>query len=122
MTTILFFYGKFVAASLMLLALYWGVLRGRASYRQIRLYLLLVPVVSLMMSIPRFEVWRPSPTVVEVEAEDVNIDLTTEIPSTLQTVKAVTATYVDGQTMRFTLPRALPLFPFCCCWPLSLIY
>ena len=97
MTTILFFYGKFVAASLMLLALYWGVLRGRASYRQIRLYLLLVPVVSLMMSIPRYEVWRPSPTVVEVEAEDVNIGLTTEIPSTLQAVKAVTATYVDGQ-------------------------
>ncbi len=96
MTTLLFFYGKFLLASFFLLALYWGVLRGRASYKQSRLYLLSLPVFSLLMSVPRFEVYRPQPTVVEVEAEAAEISVTYEIPSVLPAVKAVSSAYIDG--------------------------
>ena len=92
MTAILFFYGKFLVASLMLVALYWGLLRQRASYRQSRLYLLLLPVVSLLMSGPRLEIYRPTPTVVEVAAENVSVG---EMPSTLQAVEAVSHVYMD---------------------------
>ncbi|MBQ9363089.1 MAG: M56 family metallopeptidase [Bacteroidaceae bacterium] len=66
MIALLTFYGKFLAASAVLLALYWVVLRDRASYRVSRLYLLLLPVASLLLSGPRLEVYRPQPTVVEV--------------------------------------------------------
>ena len=97
MTAIMFFYGKFLLASLMLLALYWGLLRQRASYRQSRLYLLLLPVVSLLMSAPRLEVWRPAPTVVEVAAEDASVGLSREMPSTLQAVEAVGHVYIDDK-------------------------
>ena len=97
MTTLLFFYGKFVAASLMLLALYWGALRGRASYKQSRLYLLLLPIVSLMMSFPRFEVYRPAPKVVEVAAEVSKTDVAIKNSSKLHSMKTVAVSYMDGQ-------------------------
>lgn len=97
MTAIMFFYGKFLMASLMLMTLYWGLLRQRASYRQSRLYLLLLPVVSLLMSGPRLEIYRPAPMVVEVEAEDVSVGVNREMSSTLQAVKAVGHAYIDDK-------------------------
>jgi len=95
MMTLLIFYGKFLAASLMLLAFYQGVLRGRVSYMLPRLYLLLLPVASLLMSWPRLEVYRPAPRVIEVEAEAASVQLPRETPSVLQAVEDVSHVYID---------------------------
>ncbi|MBQ9640906.1 MAG: hypothetical protein IJV06_12675 [Bacteroidaceae bacterium] len=57
MMALLTFYGKFLAASAVLLTLYWVLLRERVSYRWARLYLLLLPLVSLLLSGPRLEVY-----------------------------------------------------------------
>jgi len=96
MTTLMIFYGKFLAASLLLLAFYMGVLRVRVSYAQARLYLLLLPMVSLLMSCPRLEVWRPAPTVVEVEAEPSGPLAAGGSTSVLQAAETVVKAQLDG--------------------------
>lgn len=58
---------KFVASAALLFAFYRIVLRGKASYSVSRVYLLLLPVVSLMMSVLSFEVYTPAAT--EIFAE-----------------------------------------------------
>ena len=58
---------KFVASAALLFAFYRIVLRGKASYTVSRAYLLLLPVVSLLMSVLSFEVYTPAAT--EIIAE-----------------------------------------------------
>ena len=50
METTLIIIGKLIASSALLYAFYWLVLRNRATYTLARLYLLLIPIVSLTMS------------------------------------------------------------------------
>ena len=50
METVLIFLGKLIASSALLYAFYWLVMRNKASYTMARLYLLLLPFVSIMMS------------------------------------------------------------------------
>ena len=80
MTETLLMTGKLLASSALLLAFYWLVLRNRASYTLARLYLLMIPFVSLMMSGLTFQVYSPK-TVVWVADADVS-PVTVEAPTT----------------------------------------
>lgn len=55
----------------LLLVFYLLVLRNRASYRMQRHYLLLIPVVCVLMSCFRFEIYKPADSVVERARFDV---------------------------------------------------
>ena len=68
MEEILFMAGKLIVSSTLLYAFYWLVLRNRASYTLARLYLLLMPFVSLTMSGLTFEVYTPKATTWHAEA------------------------------------------------------
>lgn len=50
MTETFIILGKLIASSALLYAFYWIVLRNKASYTMSRLYLLLIPFISIMMS------------------------------------------------------------------------
>ena len=50
MVTTLMIIAKLIASSALLYAFYWFVLRNRATYTMARLYLLLIPFVSIAMS------------------------------------------------------------------------
>jgi len=65
MTDLLFIWGKFVLASALLVAFYWFVLRQRASYKFNRLYLITIPVLSVMMSGMSFDIPMEMPNFVE---------------------------------------------------------
>lgn len=62
---------KMLLSSGLMLAFFLLVLRNRASYRMQRRYLLLIPVVCVMMSCFRFEVYKPADSVVERVRVDV---------------------------------------------------
>lgn len=64
-------YGKFALASLMLLAFFFAVLRGRASYKMQRLYLIMIPFASLAMSGFTIEVYKPKPRVIEMTRTEI---------------------------------------------------
>ena len=72
MTEILIILAKLIASSASLYAFYWFVLRNRATYRLARLYLLLMPFVSLSMSGLTLKVLpsslTPSPSPIEEES------------------------------------------------------
>ena len=68
MTETLLMTGKLIASSALLYAFYWLVLRNRASYTLSRLYLLLIPFVSLAMSGLTFEVYSSKASVWEAGA------------------------------------------------------
>ena len=81
MTEVLLFAGKLLGSSALLYAFYWLILRNRATYTLARLYLLLIPFASLLMSglsfgvySPKAEVWEadvPTPSVMtEAPMED----------------------------------------------------
>ncbi len=57
---------KFIASAALLFAFYRIVLRGKASYTVSRVYLLLLPVVSLIMAVLTFEVY-PTGTEIAIE-------------------------------------------------------
>jgi len=65
LTSTLIIYGKFLLSSLMLLAFYFGVLRKKASYRMMRIYLLSLPVTSLIMSGLTLKVYQPKAIVID---------------------------------------------------------
>ena len=69
MTEILLMAGKLFASSALLYAFYWLVLRNRASYTLVRLYLLLIPFASLAMSGLTFGVYSAKTVVWEAEVE-----------------------------------------------------
>lgn len=71
--TYLIIFAKLLASSAMLLAFYLLVLRKRASYRLMRLYLIMIPFVSMMMSGFTLEVYKPEPTIVEIEQEAIMV-------------------------------------------------
>lgn len=71
--TYLIIFAKLLASSAMLLAFYLLVLRKRASYRLMRLYLITIPFVSMMMSGFTLEVYKPEPTIVELEQEAIMV-------------------------------------------------
>lgn len=81
-----FIVGKFLLSSALLLALYWLVLRNRASYRLSRLYLLTLPMLSAMMSGLTFEVTLPAgliseePVVEQREAMTPQVDAFQQAP------------------------------------------
>ncbi len=57
---------KFLATSALLMAFYHFALRKKASYKATRIYLLSLPVASLLMSVLTFEVYTPSQSPVAV--------------------------------------------------------
>lgn len=59
-------FAKLLLSSALLLAFYHVFLRNSASYKTQRLYLLLIPFVSIMMSTFTFEVYRPEANIVEM--------------------------------------------------------
>lgn len=61
--------GKLIASSALLYAFYWLVLRNRASYTLVRLYLLLIPFASLAMSGLTFGVYSAKTVVWEAEVD-----------------------------------------------------
>lgn len=63
-TSALLIYGKFLLSTLLLLALYFIVLRKKASYKFMRLFLITTPILSLMMSGLSFEVYKPEPIII----------------------------------------------------------
>lgn len=69
MTSTFIVLGKLIASSGLLFAFYWFVLRNRASYTVSRLYLLLIPMVSVVMSVVTIDVYQPDPIVVAAETE-----------------------------------------------------
>lgn len=71
--TYLIISAKLLASSAMLLAFYLFVLKSRASYRLMRLYLIMIPFVSMMMSGFTLEVYKPEPTIVEIEQEAIMV-------------------------------------------------
>lgn len=81
-----FIVGKFLLSSALLLALYWLVLRNRASYKLSRLYLLTLPMLSAMMSGLTFEVTLPAgliseePVVAQREAMTSQVDASQQAP------------------------------------------
>lgn len=72
--TFLIVIAKLLASSAMLLAFFYAVLRNRASYKLMRLYLITIPFVSMMMSGLTIEVYKPEPKVVEIEQEAVMVN------------------------------------------------
>ena len=70
-TTALVTFGKFILSTLLLLAFYSGVLRSKASYTMQRLYLILIPFASIMMSGLTFEVYKPEARIIEMEKPEV---------------------------------------------------
>lgn len=70
-TTALVIFGKFILSTLLLLAFYSGVLRSKASYTMQRLYLILIPFASIMMSGLTFEVYKPEARIIEMEKPEV---------------------------------------------------
>ncbi len=60
--------GKLIASSGLLLAFYWFVLRNRATYTVSRMYLLLIPFVSVLMGVVTIRVYQPEPVVVTASA------------------------------------------------------
>jgi len=73
MTELLIIWVKFVAASLLLVAFYWLVLRHRASYKFNRLYLITVPMLGVMMSGMSFDVPMELPTLVETRYQEIDL-------------------------------------------------
>lgn len=71
--TYLIIFAKLLASSAMLLAFYQLVLKSRASYKLMRLYLIMIPFVSIMMSGFTLEVYKPEPTIVELEQEAIMV-------------------------------------------------
>lgn len=71
--TYLIIFAKLLASSAMLLAFYQFVLKSRASYKLMRLYLIMIPFVSMMMSGFTLEVYKPEPTIVELEQEAIMV-------------------------------------------------
>ena len=58
---------KFIASAALLFAFYRIVLRGKASYTVSRVYLLLLPIISVLFSVVTFEVY-PSGTEIAIES------------------------------------------------------
>ena len=79
MDTILIILGKLILSSALLYAFYWLVLRNRATYTTARLYLLLIPFVSIAMSGLTFKVWQPKPAVVEVSSAPTTTPSSSEV-------------------------------------------
>lgn len=71
--TYLIIFAKLLASSALLLAFYQFVLKRRASYKLMRLYLITIPFVSMMMSGFTLEVYKPEPTIVELEQEAIMV-------------------------------------------------
>ena len=65
MTETLIILGKLLASSALLLAFYWCVLRNHASYNLTRLYLLLLPLASLLMSGVNIPVYQAESSIVQ---------------------------------------------------------
>lgn len=71
MTELLIIWAKFFAASALLLLFYWLVLRHRASYKFMRLYLITVPVLGIMMSGMSFEIPFQIPNLFERSYQEI---------------------------------------------------
>ena len=78
MTELLIILVKLILSSALLYAFYWFVLRNKASYTMARLYLLLLPFVSIAMSGLTFKVIQPQPVVVEVSSTSTSTPSTSE--------------------------------------------
>lgn len=61
--------GKFLLSSGLLIALYWFILRNKASYRLSRVYLVTLPILSAMMSGLTFDITLPASLVPETTIE-----------------------------------------------------
>lgn len=64
--------GKFTTATFLLMAFYWYAWRKRATYRSIRLYLLLLPLAALLMTTVSIPVYTPPAKVVYLTAPQVS--------------------------------------------------
>ncbi len=71
MTELLIIWAKFFAASALLLLFYWLVLRHRASYKFMRLYLITVPVLGIMMSGMSFDIPFQMPNLFERSYQEI---------------------------------------------------
>lgn len=64
-------FAKLILSSALLLAFYFLVLQSKASYKMQRLYLLLIPFASIMMSGFTLEVYKPEVKIIEMDKEEV---------------------------------------------------
>lgn len=65
-TEVITIFAKLVLSSALLLAFYFVILRSKASYRMQRLYLLLIPFMSILASGFTLEVYRPKANIIEM--------------------------------------------------------
>lgn len=70
-TEITIVFAKLILSSALLLAFYFLVLRSKASYKMQRLYLLLIPFASIMMSGFSLEVYKPEAKIIEMDKAEV---------------------------------------------------
>ncbi|MBO7434297.1 MAG: hypothetical protein J6U13_11165 [Salinivirgaceae bacterium] len=76
---------KFIASAALLFAFYRIVLRGKASYTVSRVYLLLLPIISVLFSVVTFEVY-PSGTEIAIESyESVAVTFNSEPAAVVST-------------------------------------
>ena len=99
MGTFFFIIGKFLLSSALLIALYWVVLRNKASYRLSRIYLITLPLVSLMMSGLTYEVTLPSSWMSEEAIEPVREIIAAPMQDTPQELEFLTNAPTE-QTVR----------------------
>jgi beta-lactamase regulating signal transducer with metallopeptidase domain len=98
MNEILIAFLKFVSSSALLLLFYWLLLRGKSSYSACRIYLLSIPLVSLLASSVTLEVYQPEPVIVEMaepQAGDAVTSVVTALPqSGVEVQTAVPETFL----------------------------
>lgn len=70
-TEITIVFAKLILSSALLLTFYFLVLRSKASYKMQRLYLLLIPFASIMMSGFSLEVYKPEAKIIEMDKAEV---------------------------------------------------
>lgn len=70
-TEITIVFAKLILSSALLLTFYFLVLQSKASYKMQRLYLLLIPFASIMMSGFTLEVYKPEVKIIEMDKEEV---------------------------------------------------
>lgn len=99
---------KFIASAALLFAFYRIVLRGKASYTVSRVYLLLLPVVSLIMAVLTFEVYptgteiaierfEPAATTFESEPSALAVTVPTATPAPVAAPSATAPSVEDGE-------------------------
>lgn len=110
METILIILAKLIASSALLYAFYWLVMRNKATYTMARIYLLLIPFVSIAMSGLTFKVIQPKPVAVEMSAAPTTTPSTSEVGNDALPVFNAGSTATSSSTSESTKPSLLERF------------